>query len=258
MLDTFSKDAFSKWNEKEYFTVKKFILSVGSPSVFSWDGSSALWCNNNWFHDKTANPTFYHFVPPCFTCRWSILIWKKPCRHKKIEILVSSAIHNWDAVEQSVRISEIPPRPTKREIPTQKERKLWFSGCHFCNKINQLEDSYALVYISLMKQERNAFKMLAGCKMQTHEPRRWFFVSARLLNSLVSVDEDLSKVCKRWESCVKFVEARPPQIQDRKLAGNAAIWDIHEIQKEKKQDKNKPILVLPSNTSFFSKLFAGE
>ena len=104
----------------------------------------------------------------------------------------------------------------------------------FCNKINQLKSSYALVYISLMKQERNAFKMLAGCKMQTHEPRRWFFVSARLLNSLVSVDEDLSKVCKRWESCVKFVEARPPQIQDRKLAGNAAIWDIHEIQKEKK------------------------
>ena len=69
-----------------------------------------------------------------------------------------------------------------------------------------------------------------------------FYESARHLNSLVSVDEDLSKVCKRWESCVKFVEARPPQIQDRKLAGNAAIWDIHEIQKKKKHNKNKPAL----------------
>ena len=38
---------------------------------------------------------------------------------------------------------------------------------------------------------------------------------------------NFAKVGKLWKDA-------SPQIQDRKLAGNAAIWDIHGIQKKKK------------------------
>ena len=42
----------------------------------------------------------------------------------------------------------------------------------------------------------------------------------------------MQKVLKLWKDA-------SPQIQDRKLAGNAAIWDIHGIQKKQKKHSNK-------------------
>ena len=45
---------------------------------------------------------------------------------------------------------------------------------------------------------------------------------------------NLQKVGKLWKDA-------SPQIQDRKLAGNAAIWDIHGIQKKKKHNNKNEV-----------------